>query len=100
MRALFLILISLCTFEANAQELVVEGAYQGKNLYIQNPWVNDSTFCIIEVTVNGVVLADSTASSAFEIKLDTMGLEFNEHVVIIFKHHPECKPRILNPEIH
>ena len=68
-RLLFVLLISLFALNVNATGVIVlEGHYQGKNLYVQNPFAGSGVgFCTFEVTINGEVTTDEVNSSAFEI---------------------------------
>jgi len=46
-------------FAQNETSIVHEGHYQGKNLYVQNPFAGSGVgFCVIKVTVNGDVTTD------------------------------------------
>ena len=67
----FLLFIGLIvsTVSYSNSVIVLEGNYQGKNIYVQNPYQNSSNvgFCVKEVRVNGVVTTDEITSSAFEI---------------------------------
>lgn len=86
-------------------DLVVDGTYQGKNLYCQNPYVNciDSTsrFVTVNVTINDTIQmpSDSIASGAFEIPLMDYGFKINDPVHIVITHYLSGNPRILNPEV-
>ncbi len=94
---LFAILVA---FNALAGVIVLEGHYQGKNLYVQNPFAGSGVgFCTYEVTVNGEVTTDEWNSSAFEIDLASRGLKVGDPVVIKIKHKDDCKPKVLNPEV-
>lgn len=78
----------------------LEGNYQGKNLYIQNPQGEDMFgFCVTNVTVNGNPIVDGIESSAFEINFENMGIKMGEKVEIVIEHDFGCKPKILNPEV-
>lgn len=77
----------------------IEGHYQGKNIYVQNPSDEDGFgFCISKVTVNGDVIPVDIYSSAFQINLSEYGIEIGEEVIIVFEHEDGCKPKLLNPE--
>ena len=60
--------------------IVLEGNYQGKNLYVQNPYQNSSNvgFCVKEVRVNGAVTTDEITSSAFEIDFKALKLKIGD----------------------
>lgn len=81
--------------------IILEGTYQGKNLYIQNPLTEDC-FCTRYVTVNGVTLLDSNdvQKTAFEIDLTSLSLDTGSVVKIEIFHHSDCRPKVLYPEIH
>jgi hypothetical protein len=82
--------------------LVLDGNYQGKNLYVQNPFGNSGVgFCVTEVSVNGNVTTDEIASSAFEIDLKNWQLKLGDPVEVKIKYKGDCqgKPKVLNPEV-
>lgn len=96
--ALFCLLIF--NLVARATSLSIEGSYQGKNLYVQNPEDGDGFgFCATKVTVNGDVMPGGTSSSAFEIDFSLFNIEIGEPVFIVIEHNDGCKPKILNPEV-
>lgn len=97
-------LLSLLTFLASlssmAGVIVLEGNYQGKNLFIQNPFSDAGVgFCVYEVTVNDKIATDEINSSAFEIDLGNYGLKIGDKVVVKIKHKDGCTPLVLNPEV-
>lgn len=96
---LFLVLISVKF--TNAQGVIIlEGNYQGKNLYVQNPFQSGGVgFCVSEVKVNGNITTDETNSSAFEIDLKPHKLNVGDKVEIKIFHKEDCKPKVLNPEV-
>ncbi len=80
--------------------IVLEGNYQGKNLYIQNPFAGSGVgFCVQEVRVNGNVTTDEIASSAFEIDFRNLQLKVGDKVEVKITHKDDCKPKVLNPEV-
>lgn len=96
---LFLFLFLLGTVNSYA-DLSLEGHYQGKNLYVQNPEDEDGFgFCVTKATVNGDPIADGLQSSAFEIDFSTLGLNIGDPVFIVLEHGLGCKPKILNKEV-
>lgn len=98
----FLIAFSLILILNNLAfaSLSIEGSYQGKNLYVQNPEDGDGFgFCATKVTVNGDVMPGGTSSSAFEIDFSLFNIEIGEPVFIVIEHNDGCKPKILNPEV-
>lgn len=80
--------------------IVLEGNYQGKNLYVQNPFAGSGVgFCTYEVSLNGNVTTDEINSSAFEIDFTPFQLELGAKVEIQIKHKDDCVPKVLNPEV-
>ena len=80
--------------------LSLEGTYQGKNLYVQNP-IDDEGFgyCATKVTVNGDIMPGGTSVGAFEIDFLFFNIEIGEPVFIVIEHNDGCQPKILNPEV-
>jgi len=100
MRALYTLALLLVSSIALAGNIVIEGNYQGKNIYVRNPFAGSSVgFCTYEVTVNGSVTTDEWNSSAFEIDLTIHNLELGDKVVVVVKHKDDCAPKVLNPEV-
>jgi hypothetical protein len=97
----FLALVFLCGTELSyAGVIVLEGNYQGKNLYVQNPFRSAGVgFCAYEVTVNGQVTTDEVNSSAFEIDFKNLGLKVGDKVTVKIEHQDDCTPKVLNPEV-
>ena len=92
------LLVSTASFSTGV--IVLEGIYQGKNLYIQNPFGSSGVgFCVQEVRVNGNVTTDEIASSAFEIDLRNFQFKLGDKVEIKIIHKDDCKPKVLNPEV-
>lgn len=81
--------------------IVVEGTYQGKVLYVQNPFASSSGvgFCVTEIKVNGNITTDEITSSAFEIDFKPHKLNIGDKVTVQIFHKDGCKPKILNPEV-
>jgi hypothetical protein len=100
MKNIFVIaVICLLNFTAMAA-LSVEGTYQGKNLYVQNPMDDEGFgYCATKVTVNGDIMPGGTSMGAFEIDFSLFNIEIGEPVFIVIEHNEGCKPKILNPEV-
>jgi len=80
--------------------ITVEGIYQGKNLYVQNPFaLNGVGFCVYEVRVNGQVTTDDIGSSAFEIDFKHYNLKIGDLVKVELFTKEGCTPKVLNPEV-
>lgn len=96
-----LVLFLSLVLGVNAKNLVFEGNYQGKNVYVQNPFRGSSGvgFCVIEVMVNGKVTTDETNSSAFEIDFKAQQLKLGDKVEVTIRHNDDCAPKVLNPEV-
>jgi len=97
---LFFLFIGVNIVNAQGGVIILEGNYQGKPLYVQNPFVQSGVgFCVTEVRVNGNITTDELASSAFEIDLKTHKLNIGEKVEVKIAHKADCKPKVLNPEV-
>ena len=104
MKQIYSILILSLIFSikgfAQGGVIILEGNYQGKNLYVQNPFGSGGVgFCVTEVLVNGNITTDETNSSAFEIDFKPHKLAIGEKVEIKIKHKEDCKPKVLNSEV-
>ncbi len=101
-KKLFIIILFLVTgFSVFASdEIVLKGVYQGKNIYIMNPFSSSGVgFCVFEVTVNGQLTTDEINSSAFEIDLTIFQFSKGDKLIIIIKHKDGCLPKVINPEV-
>jgi len=99
-KLLFLFASLSLVSQAFAGVITLEGNYQGKNLYIQNPFASSGVgFCTYEVQINGVTTTDEIQSSAFEIDFSFFQLALGSKVEVKIKHKDECKPKVLNPEV-
>jgi len=94
-----LVLASLCFFSLNAEVYVLEGVYQGKDVYVQNPFSSEGVgFCIYEVTVNGEITSDEINSSAFAVDLAMYEFNLGDEVIITIKSKSDCEPNVINPD--
>lgn len=85
--------------EAFSEPMVLTGVYQGKDLYIKNPFAEDGVgFCVYEVYVNGELTRDEVNSSAFAIDFNVLGIEVGTDVEVTLHHKEGCNPLVLNPE--
>ena len=100
---LLLLLLSISTLiiaQNNETSIIHEGHYQGKNLYVQNPFSGSGVgFCVIAVYVNGDVTTDQVNSSAFEIDFSNLSLKVGSPVTVKIQHKLDCLPKVLNPEV-
>lgn len=96
----FLISLSLFSILIARADLSIEGSYQGKNLYVQNPEDEDGFgFCATKVTINGDVMPGGVSRSAFEIDFSLFNINVGDPVFIVIEHNNGCTPKILNPEV-
>src|SRR6267378_6381029 len=96
------VLFSLAFFVTKicAGVLVLEGNYQGKNLYVSNPFASSGVgFCVYEVRVNDKISPDEINSSAFEIDFKYHQLKVGDKVEVKIFHKDDCKPKVLNQEV-
>lgn len=100
---LFVLMLTVTMFsfsQGNETNIVVDGHYQGKNLYIQNPFSGSGVgFCVIAVYVNEDVTTDQVNSSAFEIDFSNTDLKPGDPVSVKILHKLDCSPKVLNPEV-
>jgi len=90
------VLLTVCQM-LRAKDLVLEGFYQGENLFINNPFTSTGvTFCIYEVIINGKPMTDGINSSSFEIDFPSFDIYHGDQVKVILKHRDGCSPKILN----
>ena len=94
-----LITAALFSFSSNAAIFVISGIYQGKNVFIQNPTLNEDgvTFCTNDVYVNDVKVMSNITTGAYEIDLST--IRITSQLTIKITHKDGCKPRVLNPQV-
>lgn len=91
----------LFSFSLAAQDgsLVLNGVYQGKDLYVKNPFGDEGVgFCVYEVYVNGELTRDEINSSAFAIDFSILGIQKGQPLDIILNHKVGCGPMVLNPD--
>jgi hypothetical protein len=92
--------VGIKAVNAQGGVIILEGNYQGKPLYVQNPFAPSGVgFCVTEVFVNGNITTDETNSSAFEIDLKAQKLSIGDKVEVKISHKANCKPKVLNPEV-
>ena len=97
MKNLFLhIVLSGIIFSTTAQDITLSGVYRGKDIYVQNPYVNveGGTYCINSITLNGQKVIDEPVSSAVKITLSHLAID--APVSILTRHSSLCIPKVLN----
>lgn len=99
-KILFLVLGTFFFMSSYAGEILLEGNYQGKNLFVKNPFTSSGVgFCTFEVRINDEITTDEWNSSAFEIDFMSKNLNIGDAVVVKIKHKDDCVPTVLNPEV-
>jgi len=79
-------------------EIVISGSYQGKDIYVQNPFDQTTKkFCTQTVYVNDRLVFEQPKVSAY--KIDLSYLSVNDLVVIRIAYSEGCKPRVVNPQV-
>lgn len=100
MRLIIFLAVILLSSTASAGTMVLEGKYQGKNLYVVNSVSSSGVgYCVYEVLVNGDVSSDEWNSPAFEIDLTIHGLEIGDDLVVTIKYKEGCTPKVINPDV-
>ena len=67
-KILGLAILAFSSADLMAGNIILEGNYQGKNLYVQNPFAGSCVgFCTIKVEVNGQVIFFFKQKTAYEI---------------------------------
>jgi len=97
-----IILISITTLvlsSLRAEVYILEGVYQGKDLYVKNPFSNEGVgFCVYEVLVNGNITSDEINSSAFAVDLSQYGFNLGDELTVTIRSKANCAPKVINPE--
>lgn len=90
-----------CIVNIPQNTLILNGYYNGKNIFVQNPWIeNSKRFCVQRYPcVNGNVTTRMVESSAFEIDLKCHLFKIGDKIEIKIEHGVSCRPKILNPEV-
>lgn len=97
-RLIFAFLAIFLSLSAFAGNVVIEGRYQQRSIFVINSVSEDGVgFCVYEVTVNGQITSDEVNSQAFEIDLSIYNLKTGDPVVVVIRHKDGCMPKILNP---
>jgi len=94
----FIFFFMSTVFCCQAQVIVLEGSYAGKNLYIQNP-AADTGFCTQRLLLNGKEIP-FTHTASFVIPLDSMHFSKGDKIRIELFHKSGCNPSVLNSFDH
>ncbi len=97
-RKIFFVVLIFYTQLLLSQELTLKGVYQGQNLFIINPTINDS-YCVNSVYVNDSISKDEIFSNAFEINFDLLKIDTGSVVNIKISHKEGCMPIVINSEV-
>lgn len=100
MKALLSLFTALVlSVSAMAEVVIINGIYQGKDLYVKNPVTSSGIgFCIFEVLVNGNITSDEVNSPAFAIDLAVWKLKQGDPLEIVLRCKESCDVKIINPE--
>jgi hypothetical protein len=100
-KIVLLVVSSLMYLHINASNIIIlEGTYQGENLYVQNPIANEGVgFSVFQVSINGEVTIDEINSSSFEIMFENVPVNIGDEVEVKINYKDGNNPVILNPEV-
>jgi len=91
-------ILTCLSFTLFAQEQRLTGVYRGRDVFVQNPYLNaEGAYCIAYITVNDVKVIDDPSVSAVKINLSKFAI--NSPISIVVYHHSSCSPKILNAEV-
>ncbi len=79
-------------------ELVISGIYQGRDIFVRNPYNTVSkSFCTQEVYVNDRLVMEAPRTTAYRV--DLTYLQINDLVVIRILFYDDCEPQVVNPQV-
>lgn len=97
---LIILIFTLLSSSKGEKALVLEGVYQGKNIFIQNTIPESGVgYSIFEVRVNGMATSDELNSWAIEVDLASLDFQLGDTVSIKILYKSGPQPKILNPEV-
>jgi hypothetical protein len=79
-----------------AEEIKINGVYNGINLHIQNPHDGNGNYCISTIYVNGIQ-TKIPSSTVITLDLGSMNFKIGDKIEIKIIHQDKCKPKIINP---
>lgn len=88
-----------CGVQFGVAQIVLDGNYQGKNLYIQNGFSDNDEFCIDSLSVNEHKFDGKELRLVFELKLDSLGYKIGDSLSIRIHHKNDCFPKVLNSDV-
>ena len=90
--------LSCCCLGTKAGEMVISGVYQGKDLYVQNPFLPAlKAFCTEEVFVNDRQVLTQPRTSAY--KIDLSYLNMHDIVIVRIIYRDDCRPKVVNAHV-
>lgn len=92
---ILLLVLPLSTWAQDKKEMTIKGIYHGTNIYVQNPNLSGTEYCIKEIYINNIAVK-FPPSTAFDIDLSF--LKINDEVNVRIVHTGVCSPKILNPQ--
>ncbi|MDD2412734.1 MAG: hypothetical protein RBS19_06970 [Bacteroidales bacterium] len=78
-----------------SQEILIEGNYWDKNLYIYNPNPIQNS-CIKSITINNVIVDSVFNSNSVIVNLKKFGFQTGDNLLLIIQHDENCEPIISN----
>lgn len=94
------VVLSLFALVMKAEVVVLNGVYQGKDLYVTNPPTAEGIgFCIFEVLVNGKVTSDEVNSPSFAVDLKAWNFKIGDPLEIVLRCKENCAVKVINPEV-
>ena len=79
-------------------EIHLQGLYNGRNLFVQNPLYKQSKhLCVEEIYLNDQIVMQMPSSSAIEVRMEDLLTRAEVDIRII--HKSSCRPEVLNPEV-
>lgn len=97
-----LIMLMLLTLSAQAERsiLVLDGVYQGENIYIDNPEREEGFGrTVSKILVNDKVTTDEIQSSLFMIDFSSFQFEIGDKIEIKIVHDKNSMPKVVNPDV-
>ena len=92
------VLLTATTLSAGTVE--ISGTYQGRDLFVRNPKLDDgSGHCVTRVLVNGKPTDDRLDSHAFVVGLGVFELPMGSKVVVVIETKSDCGVEVINPHV-
>lgn len=78
-------------------EMIVEGNYWEKNLYIYNPGEVQNS-CVKAILINNRTIDSVFNSNSIIVDLKSLKFESGDNLVLLIQHDEDCQPIISNPD--